>query len=220
MDLFGSGSLGTVTRVEEAKGLTSIYVGHKRVARMVASKAAVLGVVVGSEWTESLAERAAVFEETTRVLKRAVRLLRVRGRSEGELRERLLKAGFGGEAVVAAVAELMAKGLVNDRALAEAVAARGAEKGMSRGGAAQKIRARGIGEDIAARAVEQAGEGSQSGELGRAVEVARNRLAKLPESKIGAARHRTLLSALARLGYDEETATEAVIKVLGNPPGE
>ncbi len=211
MTLFDPTSLRTVTRLVDRAGWSTVYVGRRRVARVPSKRAAGLGIAVGVEWTEALAHAAELASETVKAKKKAVALLRVKDRTEQELRDRLLRAGFGSEGVEAALAELTREGLVDDARLAQVSVARDLERGRSIAAAAARLETRGV------RAADIPPTGG-AGELARAVAAAQKRAQKLPESLPMPAKARRLLAALARLGYEEETAREAAERVLGFIP--
>ena len=215
MTLFGDHP-PSITRIVPTKGgLASVYAGRKRVATIPAKQADALGIAIGAPWTAELSDRAALALESLRARKKAVALLRVKARSRAELNARLVQSGFSPPAADAALHELAASGLVNDQALAQHAASRTLERGGSAQAAAARLQSRGLDHHAIQTALDAAARDHAGSELDRATQAARNRLAKLPVSTPATARHRRLLSALAALGYDEDTAREAVARVLG-----
>ncbi len=207
MTLFDPTSLGTVTRVVDRAGWSAIYVGRKRVARVPSKRAAALNIAPGVEWTPALAAAAALAADTVKAKKKALSLLKVKDRTAHELRDRLVAAGHPPTGVDAALAELAREGLLNDSALARASLERDLAKGHSPRAAAHKLATRGIHDaDMPS---------PPTGELERAVAAAQARAAKLPPDLPPHARARRLLAALARLGYEEDTARDAAVRVLG-----
>lgn len=207
MNLFDPDHLGTITRLAATKdGWVGIYADGKRVARVPREAIERLGIAEGGAWTRPLDLSCALAAETCRAKNKAVSLIRVRPRGSGELTARLIEAKFSQEAAAAATAELAGEGLVDDTRLAAVTTARATEKGMSTAAMNSRLTARGLA---------AAPPPLPGSELERAVEAARNRAGKIPESLDAPKRSQRLLSALARLGYDEETAREAVQRVLG-----
>jgi SOS response regulatory protein OraA/RecX len=188
-----------------------VVVGRRRVARVPVAQVEVLGLVVGAVWTAELSARAERAGEVLRAKLKAVALLKVRGRTSVELGARLGRAGFSKGAVELTVGELVRDGLVDDRALAESQAQSALARGLSSAAVARRLTQSGHSATIAA-AVTGAGPGD---DLSRAIEQARNRAARMPESLGAPVRYRRVLAALARLGYEEDVAQEAAAAVVG-----
>ena len=160
-----------------------------------------------------MADRSALAAQVLRAKLKAVALLKVRARSSAEVVGRLVRQGFSRPAADLAVAELAQERLLDDEALAQSRAEGSLNKGMATGAVQEELSRSGLAETQAAGAIAQiAGSGD---ELTRAIEQARNRAAKIPESLGAAARYRRVLTALARMGYDEDVAREAATKALG-----
>jgi regulatory protein len=211
MTLFDPSSLGTITRLAERDGWTTVYIHKKRTARLPTKRAAALGIAHGVEWTATLAAAAALATETVKAKKKAVALLKLKDRTTHELRDRLTRAGFEPEPIEAALAELTHEKLLNDQTLARTSIDRDLAKGRSIHAAAQRLATRGINHaDIPAPAPTPG-----KTELDRAIAAAKARAAKLPQTLPPQARARRLLAALARLGYEEDTARDAAARVLG-----
>jgi SOS response regulatory protein OraA/RecX len=209
VNLFDPDHLGTITHLVGTKdGWISIFADEKRVARVPRGNAERLGLANGAAWTRPLESACKLAAETWRAKRKGAALIRVRPRGSAELRTRLADAGFSPEAATAAVVALAGEGLVDDAALAQVTAARASEKGLSAGATAARLGSRGLA-DAAPKLVDG------GTDLERAIEVVRNRAAKLPESLTATTRANRLLGALSRLGYDEDTAREAVQRVLG-----
>ena len=140
----------------------------------------------------------------------ALRLLTARARTRAELEGRLVERGFTGEAVRAALDRLGRVGLVDDAALAAAVAEGRAERGLDAPAIALELRDRGVDPDLAEAAAWGAVPADER--AGRCRRVAEARLGQLvgldPE-----ARRRRLAGYLARRGYPAEVA-EPVIREL------
>src|SRR5439155_6727376 len=106
---------------------------------------------------------------------RALRLLGVRWRSRVELQQRLRLAGFPPEEIDQAIQDLDRAGLVDDARFARAVVADRAGRRLAGDREIRMVLRRGgISEDTASAAMAGAGD-----ESGRALELARNRAARL-----------------------------------------
>jgi len=127
----------------------------------------------------------------------ALTLLRYRGRSEKELRDRLAKKGYEREDIDAAVAHLKEYGFLDDRALAENLkhqAMNGKLLGFA--GTRRFMQQRGIPRDIIDEAM-QYNEGTELVALGKLIDKKRRTVEQYPEPK----RTRSLIGFLMRKGY-------------------
>ncbi|CAG1004652.1 hypothetical protein PHYC_03160 [Phycisphaerales bacterium] len=140
-----------------------------------------------------------------RALARARRILAAGDKSEAELRARLARAGFEHETIDTVVLRLRASRALDDARLAQAVL------DQSNAAAESPERAR---ERLHLRGLKSPGVDSPS----LALTAARAAAEKAPSSLAPAARYRRVLAALARKGYDEETALDAARRVLGPIP--
>jgi regulatory protein len=140
----------------------------------------------------------------------ALRLLTTRARSRAELERRLLERGFAAAAVAETLDRLERVGLVDDRALAEAVAGGRAERGLDAPAIAAELRDRGVDPTLAERAAQAAVPGDVRAD--RCRQVAETRLAQL-EGLPPATQLRRLAAYLARRGYPAELA-ESVARDL------
>jgi regulatory protein len=140
----------------------------------------------------------------------ALRLLTTRARSRAELERRLLERGFAAAAVAETLDRLERVGLVDDRALAEAVAGGRAERGLDAPAIAAELRDRGVDPALAERAAQAAVPGDVRAD--RCRQVAEARLAQL-EGLPPATQLRRLAAYLARRGYPAELA-ESVARDL------
>lgn len=156
-------------------------------------------------------------EQMERVRLAALRLLETRARSRAELTERLLAKKLPTAAVEAVVSRFVELGLVNDRALAEDVV-RG-ESGRLPAGEAllrHRLERHRIDDELVDQAL-GALEADAPAHV-RARALAEAVAARLPGSLGPVARWRRVLSALARRGFDEETALAAAEHALGEMP--
>lgn len=168
----------------------------------------------GEPWTLAVRERACrvVGEAGARLA--ALRLLRVRARSSAELRERL--AGrYPAEAVDKALGALVRGGVVDDARLADGLAeALGKVRPHGREAVRERLERARLGAEMLEGALDA--HAPASGEGRRAVEAAMAQVRRLSALGLGpAAMRRRLFGVLARRGFDAETASEAVERVLG-----
>ncbi len=145
-------------------------------------------------------------------------LLARKGWSAGELRSRLRRRGAPAEVARVVVAELEAKGYVDDSAFAQWWAearARGRRIGSIRLG--QELRAKGIPRELAGAAVASAFE--EVSEQERALEAGRHRLSALRRGRPERAPAR-LRDYLLRRGYPASVVAAAVSELLGPATGD
>jgi regulatory protein len=140
----------------------------------------------------------------------ALRLLTARSRTRAELDRRLRERGFAAAAVAAVINRLERVGLVDDAALAAAVAEGRAARGLDAPAIALELCDRGVDPALAERAAAAAVPAELRAD--RCRQVAEARLAQLGGLP-GPAQLRRLASYLARRGYPSELA-EAVAREL------
>lgn len=133
--------------------------------------------------------------------------------SRAELVARLVRRGFAEELAQAAVAHLEHLGFTSDAKLAvSAVDAELRKKPAGRKLLEHKLSARGLSPDLAAHAIDAAL--ADSSESQRAQALVMDELARRG-GVIDDATRRRVAALLARRGFDEETALNAVAAVLG-----
>jgi regulatory protein len=142
--------------------------------------------------------------------RRALRLIARRPRSRAELADRLAGWGLDGVAVSETLARLERFGLMDDRALAGAVADQRRREGHGRLRVAADLRRLALDPAAAAEALEPAD--GEDGELARARRELDRRFGGRPADPPGLAR---AAGHLARRGFDPDTVAEA----LGLDPG-
>lgn len=151
-------------------------------------------------------------EELRECMERAGRLLAGRARSERELGDRLVLAGFRDETVEAALRRLRELGLVDDADFARRwVDERSAAKGLGPAALISELRAKGVEPGVAEAAIEDAGLDEEA----RAKELAATlvrRVARKPLERQAS----SLWQMLRRKGYSSDAAQAAVKAVL--PP--
>jgi regulatory protein len=133
----------------------------------------------------------------------ALRLLTTRARTRAELQQRLAQRGFGAAAVAETLERLERVGLVDDAALAAAVAESRAERGLDAPAVAAELRDRGVDPAVAERAAQAAIPADDRADRCRQVAQARlAQLAGLPAPT----QLRRLAAYLARRGYPPDLA--------------
>lgn len=156
-------------------------------------------------------------EREERVRLAALRLLEARSLSSAELTERLVRRKLPRAEVGAVVARFVELGIVNDERLAADVVRR--EERYRPAGAAllhDRLEGRGIDDMIADGVVSDVESRKPASE--RAMELAQKTADGLPGRLSDRQRWGRVLGALARRGFDEDTAMDAAGRVLGVPP--
>lgn len=194
--------------------LLQVYVGSRRVSRVPVGAVAGLAIERGVAWTAPLAGACDRAMELRRAIRRAGAILKARGRSTAEIRERLIESGFEASIVAEAIGRLCDQGVLDDAALAQ----ERVEEALRRGPAGDEaLRSRleraGISDATIRDAVTDAGPPEA-----RALKAVSEVVARLPAGLSAQARWRRVLAGLARRGFDEEQATHAAEQALGPPP--
>jgi len=148
------------------------------------------------------------------VFSAALRLLTVAPRTRAELVDRLVQKGHGRADAEQAASEAVARGLIDERAIAGAAVRAGLRAGRALAEIERALAARGVEDPTirAALADEQAGT-DDARALEAALGLAR-RGAGLPPAK----RMQRVLLGLVRKGYDEETSMSAARRALEKDP--
>lgn len=195
----------------------SVKLGRRVAARLRPPTVARLGIEVGTTWTPELAAEAAEAAEFDHALDVAERALGKRPLSRRELIETLTQHGFPGALAERTADDLARRGLLGDQALAENLAHWHASKGpRSREQIAEKLKRRGIDPAAAQHAADEAA-GDRS-DRDAAAHLARERIFSLAPKLGPEAAARRTFALLARRGFDEETAREAVERALAARP--
>lgn len=150
-------------------------------------------------------------EQVLAALKKAMRWLAQRDRSEGEVRERLVKADFDTDVIARVINVLRKMGAINDERHAAGVVER-AMREIPAGDAliAHALERQKADKDAAARAME-----GLKDERSRLKVAAASVVAKLPASLPSAAKWRRAMGSLLRRGFEEDAAREALEGLLG-----
>lgn len=144
----------------------------------------------------------------------ALRLIKFRPRSEQELRRRLIQKGFAGPTIETLLLELKGKGFVNDEKFSQyLVTGRLLSRPLGKRALLRELSSKGVGDSLAAQAVERAYAGSD--ELEMAKTAALSRLPRLQGLKKEALQRR-LFGFLSRRGFSSEMIYR-VTKELTHP---
>jgi regulatory protein len=132
----------------------------------------------------------------------AVRILAAAAQSASALQQRLQRRGFSAEAAEAATAAMVARGYVDDAALASAIAARRQRTGHGRIQVGAELRARGVGSEAISATLADV---DIDAERAAALQLGRH-LARRTADDVGAQKRRQRLGgALQRRGFDSDT---------------
>lgn len=142
-------------------------------------------------------------QDAQRAMERALRSLSMRPQSEGELVEKLQKAGYDERAIAAAMAQLAKAGLVDDKAFAAQWTQYRAGKGLGSFRIAQELRHKGVQEAIIQDVLADMDEDDT---LEMATALAERFLARgNPDTA-----NRRAYAALLRRGYSYDVARQAL----------
>lgn len=140
----------------------------------------------------------------------AARLLRRRPLSARELSDRLAALGHAPDQIAPLIEDLRASRLIDDRRLAEAVAAAELRGHASTSRIADRLRVRGLPPDTPAQSLADDGRS----EADRASELARHALATRLDALPVSVQARRLAALLARRGYDDETVQAVIAEMI------
>lgn len=191
-----------ITRLVERRGRAKVFVNGEYWAELDAAVAAELGLFEGVNLPERELADARVAGERPLAMTRALNVLGYRARAEGELRERLLRAGYAPETVETVVGRLRELGYLDDAEFARNSAREKARKYGPRR-VYGDLRKSGVGEELAREAVE--GQFSEDSELEAAQSAAGRRYNKSERSDVVA---RRVYGFLVRRGYSANVCAE------------
>ncbi|MBX3360356.1 MAG: RecX family transcriptional regulator [Phycisphaeraceae bacterium] len=212
-----SASNSVIVSVRELTGTpkrVSVLVGgRRRVATLLATQAMELALAPGVPWTDELATLAARMERVNAAKSMAMRRLASRARSRAEMLQWLTSKGTDPQVATEAIERLAEIGLISDTQVVEDERRRAVAKGLSARALADRMASRGIGthtdsEDPPPR-------GSDHGDAARALEVARSELSRraIDPADVNVLARR-VMGVLARKGYEQDLAKEAVVAAL------
>jgi regulatory protein len=149
-----------------------------------------------------------------RAYNRALAMLAARGYATEDLRRRLARKGFAADDVAAVLTRLTAAGLLDDAAYARQLTR---SKVLGAGAAARRVHrelaARGVGIQVATRAIAEVMDEEAVDETALAEQLARRRIATLARFD-PATQRRRLYAYLARRGYGADDIRRAVTLVV------
>jgi len=156
----------TVTSVRERRGRAAVSVDGEHFAVLDSEVAARYGVSEGAVLSEEELGEARIAGERPLAMERALNALSYRARSAGELRTRLLRAGFAPGTVETVLDRLQELGYLDDGEFARNLAGARARKGYGPRRAYADLRRGGVGEAVAREAVDWAfsGDADESSE--------------------------------------------------------
>jgi regulatory protein len=197
-----------LTPLPRGGGRVGVHVDGQHRLTAAAEVLADRGLGVGSVVTPALLNAVEEEDAAWRAREAALRLLAHRPRSTLELARALTRKGFSAGAVEACLEMLSSAGLLDDEAFARSIA-RERVRNRPRGRRAilGELRERGIGEGVAAGAVEAALAEEEVGELDLARAALRAFRERPGEERTK--RYRRLRAFLARRGFTGETARRA-----------
>jgi regulatory protein len=201
--------LPVVTAVRERRGRARISVDGEPYAELDAEVAARYGLREGAAFSPGELEEARLAGERPLAMERALNALSYRARSAGELRTRLLRAGFAPATADAVLARLGELGYLDDGEFARNLAAGRVRRGYGPRRAYADLRRGGVGDEVARRAVDEAyseGEDAEEPpELALAREAAFRRYNREQRSDAAA---RRVYGFLSRRGFSGEVCAE------------
>lgn len=199
-------------------GLADVLAAGERFGPLSVSDLAALELADGSVWTNDLRARVELAVRRRACLRKAMTLLAARPRSEREVLDRLIAAGFEAEVRDGALATLRVQGLVSDTALAESIVEKAARRGDAGPGLDRELARRGVSPAdgaAASSAVPQADDEAAATKVARSLLAERGNPTKAADTmKV----RRRIYAALLRRGFDEETADRATSAAVGAPP--
>jgi regulatory protein len=183
----------------------------QKVATLNDQALADLGIEPGVAWTDSLAAKALRVSGLFLARRDAFRLLGRRAVSRQRMIDRLRRKGHAPETAAAVADELAVKGLIDDAAFAASIAA-SASRRAGRRLVESKLRARGIGREVAAKASVAAAKERNADE--DALALARARFKRMSDRLAPDAKRRRLYGLLARRGYDSDVCRKVIDRLM------
>jgi regulatory protein len=160
----------------------------------------------GQVLTDSDVRRLQAADDVEKAREKALRFLSNRPRSEWEVRQNLLKAGYGDEAIDRVLERLRGVGLVDDAAFVQYwIENRAQFKPKGAVALRQELRRKGVDRAVIDTVLEESGHAEDKAAIQAAVARA-DRYRQLPRQEFA----QKLGAYLARRGFDYETVREAV----------
>ena len=196
-----------VTGVLERHGRAKIFVDGEFWAELDAQVAAEHGLFEGAVLSDAGLAGARVAGEKPLAMNRALGILSYRARAKGELRERLVQAGYAEETVGAVVVRLEELGYLDDEEFARNLAREEARKKYGPRRILCDLRRAGVDEEVAQETVKE--EFAERSEYETALAIARQRYNTGEGSD---AQARRVYGFLMRRGYSSGVCAEVARK--------
>ena len=203
-----------VTRLVERRGRAKVFVDGEYWAELDAAAAAEVGLAEGADLSDGRLAEARIAGERPLAMTRALNILGYRARSEGELRSRLVGAGYAEETVEGVVERLRDLGYLDDGEFARNAAREKARRYGPRR-VYGDLRRSGVGEELAREAVK--GEFSEESEFAAAQSAAGRRYNTCEGSDAVA---RRVYGFLVRRGYSAGVCAEVAKEYRRREAGE
>lgn len=191
------------------KGCVRVSVDGRPAWTVPAAVADDLGVAVGAHLDGAALERLEAAAEQEGALRAGLRMLEHRAHGRRELRGKLERKGHAEPAVEAAIASLVAMGLLDERAFAEAYVAARASRGRGPTRLRRDLAALGVDPATAKAAIASLEREGAADPWERTLAAATRRAAAMRTLPLDV-RQRRLTAFLARRGFQGTEAREAV----------
>lgn len=214
-DDFEAGSrITALAPVARSPGRCRVRIGRRALCVVREDEALAAGARVGTLWTPALASALAELASLDATRREALRSLARRGTSAARLVQALRRRGAPAPIAQRAASEMAELGALDELAFAQSVVA-GALRARPAGAMLlrQKLRQRGVSDEIAHRVIHDALEGRDL--AAEALDLAKSRARRMPASLDHQAKARRLLGLLARRGFDAGASWAAVRAALG-----
>ena len=194
--------ISAITASARHPGRFEILVDGKDVATLSLDGIERLGLRIGTQYSEALANRVAIEAAALHTFDRALAMLAARPRAARDLERVLVRKGEPAEHVASAVQRLVALGILDDAQFArQFIRAKISGAGLSRRRLQSELWRRGVARDVIDEALSEVMSEDEVDEDAQIAEVAAKKLRTLRSADPAAARRR-LYAFLARRGYD------------------
>lgn len=191
-----------VVAVAHARGKALLRLSNEKTLKVSGTALQMVGLVRGDVIDAAMRKKLVEAEAVADAVRKGVRMLATSAKTAAEVRERLLAKDLDAKVVERAVAYLVERGLIDDAEVAKRVSA---DRTASREMARQVMEARGVDGAVAEEMLAKRGSDARG-----ATKAVRVLAAKLPTSLSVSAKRGRLLLALARRGFEEHDAVDAV----------
>jgi len=206
------GNWRTITAVKPQRRAVKVFLDGELGLTLSPKVAAEVGLSVGQTFSEEELRELEFKELSHRALEKALHLLSYRPRSEGEVKSRLRRQGFGEEVIAHVIERLQELGLLDDLAFALAFKeSRETFRPRSKRLLERELRRKGVAPEVIAEAVADVDDESEAYRAG--LKKSRQLVGKdFPEFR------RKLTTYLSRRGFDWEVikaVTERLWQEIG-----